>query len=322
MGVLRSGGGATEWIWKGSEGVAGTLEVVVSAPERAWRGLKHTFSIAAYSTGSRLIGEVFESTADPAKYVYRFEPQLDKDTANLVIQPHDKLSILAQLRDPRFHLELLILSEAYENISIFREPPFGRNSAVRKPQRTDIRNDRLREDFANLHMVLSRMLKHPAVKRQLVEGLKDLYEGVSDVVVSAEGGTVPLFFTEGNYSIPATRLSDGTLRYLCLLTILCDPDPPPLICIEEPELGLHPDVLPKLAKLLIEASSRTQLIVTTHSDVLVDLMTELPEAVVVCGKQDGKTTMRRLDRSALSEWLNEYRLGEMWSRGMIGGNRW
>jgi len=66
-----------------------------------------------------------------------------------------------------------------------------------------------------------------------------------------------VIFTEGDFSIPATRLSDGTLRYLCLLAILCDPEPPPLICIEEPELGLHPDILPKLADLLVSASERT-----------------------------------------------------------------
>lgn len=99
-----------------------------------------------------------------------------------------------------------------------------------------------------------------------------------------EGGTVQVFFTEGEFVIPATRLSDGTLRYLCLLAILCDPDPPPLICIEEPELGLHPDVLPKLADHLLAASKYTQLIVTTHSDVLVDAMSETPESIVVCEK--------------------------------------
>ena len=60
-----------------------------------------------------------------------------------------------------------------------------------------------------------------------------------------------------------------------------DPDPPPLICIEEPELGLHPDLLPKLADHLVTASERTQLIVTTHSDILVDALTERPETVVV-----------------------------------------
>lgn len=87
---------------------------------------------------------------------------------------------------------------------------------------------------------------------------------------------------------------DGTLRYLCLLAILCDPEPPPLICLEEPELGLHPDILPKVADLLKAASERTQIIVTSHSDILVDAMTDCPDVVVVCEKHEGKTEMTRL----------------------------
>ena len=99
--------------------------------------------------------------------------------------------------------------------------------------------------------------------------------------------------------MPATRLSDGSLRYLCLLAVLCNPTPPLVVCIEEPELGLHPDIIPEVAKLLVEASSRSQIFVTTHSDVLVDALTETPEAVIVCEKEEGATRMRRLDAEEL-----------------------
>ena len=122
--------------------------------------------------------------------------------------------------------------------------------------------------------------------------------------------------------MPATRLSDGTLRHLCLLAILCHPEPPPLVCIEEPELGLHPDVLPALAGLLREASERSQLIVTTHSDILVDALGETPEAVVVCENRTGATSMQRLELEELARWLEKYSLGELWTRGDIGGTRW
>jgi predicted ATPase len=145
---------------------------------------------------------------------------------------------------------------------------------------------------------------------------------VTDFEPVVEGGTVQVFFSEGDFSVPATRLSDGALRYLCLLAILCDPEPPPLICIEEPELGLHPDILPKVAALLVVASQRTQLIVTTHSDILVDAMTERPEVVVVCEKHEHRTEMRRLKKEDLTKWLAKYRLGELWTRGEIGGTRW
>ena len=113
------------------------------------------------------------------------------------------------------------------------------------------------------------------------------------------------------------------MRYLCLLTVLCHPERMPrIVCIEEPELGLHPDVIPEVAKLLVEASSRCQLFVTTHSDVLVDALTEVPEAVIVCEKVEGATQLNRLDAEQLKPWLDQYRLGELWTRGEIGGNRW
>ena len=131
-----------------------------------------------------------------------------------------------------------------------------------------------------------------------------------------------MFFRESGYAIPATRLSDGTLRYLCLLAILCDPSPPPLVCIEEPELGLHPDILPTIARLLREAAAKTQLVVTTHSDILVDELSETPESVVVCERSDGRTNMKRLESDKLSRWLEKYRLGELWTKGEIGGARW
>src|SRR6266446_9956311 len=183
-------------------------------------------------------------------------------------------------------------------------------------------NDWLEEDFSNLGLFLNRLRRTPKVKIAVLEALRDLYEDFSDFDVSVEGGTVQVFFTEGDFTIPATRLSDGTLRYLCLLAILCDPEPPPLICIEEPELGLHPDILPKLADLLVQSSKRTQLIVTTHSDILVDAMTERPEAVVVCEKHEGQTIMKRQRKEELAKWLEKYRLGQLWIDGQIGGKRW
>ena len=145
---------------------------------------------------------------------------------------------------------------------------------------------------------------------------------MEDFDISVEGGTVQLFLQERDYTIPATRLSDGTIRYICLLGILCHPEPPPLICIEEPELGIHTDILPLLADLIKEASGRTQLIITTHSDVLVDELTDSPESVMICEKDEGSTSIRRLESENLKAWLKKYTLGELWRKGEIGGNRW
>ena len=85
---------------------------------------------------------------------------------------------------------------------------------------------------------------------------------------------------------------------------------------------MHPDMLPGIADMLIEASERTQLFVTTHSDILIDAMTDRPECVVVFDKQDGLTTAQRLNADDLKIWLKDYRLGRLWADGQIGGVRW
>ena len=131
-----------------------------------------------------------------------------------------------------------------------------------------------------------------------------------------------LFVKEsGNRMIPASRLSDGTLRLLGLLAILLHPEPPALIVVEEPELGLRSDVIPHIEELLRRAAERTQIVVTTHSRALVDAMAEQPESIVVCEKNGGESSFERLDGARLKNWLDSYSLGELWSIGELGGNR-
>ena len=154
----------------------------------------------------------------------------------------------------------------------------------------------------NLGLVINRLRTKSKVRQAIIENLKNFYEGAEDIDVIVEGGTVQLYIHESELEVvvPARRLSDGTLNWLALLAILLDPDPPPLICIDEPELGLHPDIIPTLGKLLRDASERTQLIVTTHSTALVDEFTDTPEAVVVCEKENGSTKFTRLESDRLT----------------------
>jgi predicted ATPase len=333
QGVVRLGGGTAEWIWKGDQGRPASVELVVNSPGGK-QPLRHVFAFRAnqqrfHLHEERLESEVGARKQSGAHFYYRFEdghPVIKREgERRRSLAPGSvnlELSILAQRRDPELYPEITYLAESYEKWRIYRDWEFGRDFVFRDPQRTDMRSDRLEEDFLNLGLFLNRLRKTPKIKRAIVEALTDLYEGLTDFETIIGDSTVQVFVSERDFSIPATRLSDGTLRYLCLLAVLCDPEPPPLICIEEPELGLHPDILPKLADLLVAASERTQLIVTTHSDVLVDAMTERPETVVICEKHEGRTEMRRLKKEDLTVWLEKYRLGQLWTRGEIGGTRW
>lgn len=332
--VIRKGGGTVEWIWKGDSDAIASINAVIDNP-KGKQSLRHSISFRQENQSFVLEDEQIENSEPyPGEtrpffyYLYNHGSPVigklnDEGEQNLAKETITRnVSILNQRRDPEHYPVLFDLSEIYENIRIYREWSFGRNVIFRSPQPTDMRNDRLEEDFSNLGMFLNRLFKNPKAKNAVINGLHDFYDAFSDIHFQIEGGTVQIFFIEQEYSIPCSRLSDGTLRYLCLLAILCDPNPPKLICIEEPELGLHPDVIPKLADLLIKASKRTQLIITTHSDILVDAMSELPESILVCEKHSGQTEMVHLNLLELSQWLEKYRLGELWMNGNIGGTRW
>ena len=351
---IRAGGGIHDWIWRGKpEGSSAHIEAIVENPPgsqalRYWLGfaergqrfelteerIENEQIYGGDARASELIEERIENEQIygeyPKPYIYyeqtngraflNYKGEAWRNLRPEEINPEQ--SILAQRKDPDHYPELTYLGETLSRIRIYREWSLGRDSPLRLPQKADLPNDFLQEDGKNLALVLNRFQGEPAVKRRLLDALSKFYEGITDFYVNIEGSTVQLFLQEGDMVIPATRLSDGTLRYLCLLAILCHPQPPPLICIEEPELGLHPDILSTVSRLLLEASKRSQLLVTTHSDLLVDALTNEWWSIVVCEKRDGQTVMRRLDEEKMAAWLEDYRLGELWSSGEIGGNPW
>jgi predicted ATPase len=323
---LRAGGGLQEWIWKGSR--AADPRICVELDASGTPGPSYTLGLDAHSGNVRELmewrgvvnGRRVTSGVRGFRRVLswgdereesRNENKLDVDQS-LLSKPH--------LADGSVVVEAI--SGAFSEMMLYREWPCGRHAAIRRPQPTDARNDQLAPDGSNLGLVLSALRREPAVKDRLLTALRRLYEGITDFEVIVQGGAVQIFLHEGSRSIPATRFSDGTLRYLCLLAVLCHPTPPALVCLEEPELGLHPDILPGLADLMREASERMQLVVTTHSDILVDTLTDTPESIVVCEKDDRGTQLHRLDADKLRDWLHKYRLGELWISGELGGKRW
>ncbi len=235
---------------------------------------------------------------------------------------HDDQSILSQLTGIDSTSFVRLLVKRYRSIRLYRDWHFGRSSPVRNPGSTAAMAESLDEDWSNFIPVLNEIQGVPALKRRLVEQLRDLYDGLNDFYVQVAQDNMILWLYEGDRKVPASRLSDGTVRYMCLLAILLNPTPPPLVCIEEPELGLHPDLVVRVADLLKEASTRMQLVVTTHSDMLLDALSDTPESIVVCSKEEGETVMTRLDAEEMRPYLEEHGLSHWWNSGTLGGRRW
>lgn len=125
--------------------------------------------------------------------------------------------------------------------------------------------------------------------------------------------------TRRNARVPATHLSDGVWRFLGLALRLLGPSRASLLGLETPERDLHPDALPLLAELLRTAAAERPVLVTTHSETLLDCFTDTPEVVCVAARDDESTTFRRVARAT---WPDELSLGAAWRAGHFGVNRW
>ena len=230
-------------------------------------------------------------------------------------------SVLSQRKEPDLYPEVAWLGQQFSGIQTFREWSFGRYAAIRKPQPATLPSDVLTTDALNLGMVLNEM-GHRGHTPEFNRALKRFFPRFERVSTRVIGGTVQFYLHESGLGspVPATRISDGTIRFLALLATLLNPSPPPIVCVEEPELGLHPDALLLIAELLVAASDRMQLIVTTHSDALVSALTEQAESVLVCERIAGATEIRRIESEKIQHWLDRYRLGDLWRIGELGGN--
>jgi predicted ATPase len=364
LAPIRAGGGVGEWLWKGAGKKQGAeIDVTLYYPDGP-QPLRHRIRFNEAGQKFDLEDEVIENEHasnfnDPDPYFYyRYQgghpaintrslvsaeaDQAGQAPTNIVregdeaslpgryqrslrresITPNQ--SILAQKKDADTYPELTYVGEQYRAMMIFREWGFGRNTAPRRAQQTDLPTDFLLEDASNLALVLND-LEHRPGWSTIMEKLREFYDDIESITTKLQGGTVQVYIHEKGLKkapVPATRLSDGMLRYLCMLSILCHPEPPPLICIEEPEMCLHPDVIPALGRLMLDAAQRTQLIVTTHSDALVSSLSEEPESIVVCERDAKGSHLRRLQADQLKTWLEKYSLGDLWRMGELGGTRW
>ncbi len=325
---INFAGDAKDWLWKGREPADSAVIEATIAGGPNGVDLLHRIQIGRQGFRAVVMDESVLDVGGEGGRHFEFDGDsfsvLERGKRRLISPSSFKReeSVLSQLRDPAdgypafSHLE-----KVYEGIRPYRNWNFGPSAPQRREQNVAGRSDLLVDGNDNLTLVLSHF--QGGAKRKLIEVLKKLYGGIVGYDVVVQGGATQLFIEESDgRQIPASRLSDGTLRFLYLLAIFMSPIPASIVMIEEPELGLHPDLIPTLAELLRTASERMQILVTTHSRQLVDALGDEPEAVVVCEREDGESRFERLDGERMKHWLDRYSLGELWSIGELGGNRW
>jgi predicted ATPase len=190
----------------------------------------------------------------------------------------------------------------------------GPNALIRQPVITRY-DTRVAADGQNLVSVLHTFYtRDREFKNEIDRGMKaafgELYERLDFSPVADQRIQLGIWFRGLQRICSAADLSDGTLRFLFLLTILANPEPQPLIAIEEPEVGLHPGMLPIVAEFAADAANRSQVILTTHSPELLDAFRDCCPTTTILGCFDGETKLAVPPADRLETWMKSYRLGE------------
>jgi predicted ATPase len=238
---------------------------------------------------------------------------------------------ITQIRDAASYTTLDKLRRYLANITVHRPFNTDDNSPIRNAQPIGVREaevppTRLSRGGENLTNVLYFMHNEPKYQDYYEEYLATLRRGFpsfEQLIFPADVGQGKTIMAWKDRYMPkraitANLLSDGTLCFMCLLAALYDPEPPSILCIDEPEVSLHPQLIRLLASVLEEASDRMQIIVATHSPDLISALQNADD-VVVAEAEDGWSTLKRLSQKDLQHWLQEYSLGELWESGEIGG---
>ncbi len=226
--------------------------------------------------------------------------------------------------DPNYaHLKIKDIEELFSSFTVFNVYHFHDTSdfaGVKRPN-SEGNYDYLFPDASNLAPFLFRMKeKQPRDFQSIIDVIRLAAPFFDNFKFDInEHGDVKWWWSQigSDYQFNPSQISDGTLRFICLATVMLQPNPPSTILLDEPELGLHPYALVLLAGLIQKASYKTQVIVSTQSASLVDQFQ--PEDIIVVERQNGESKFKRLNKTDLKVWLEDYSLGELWEMNIFGG---
>jgi predicted ATPase len=330
--------GFEEWLYNGSRqnlGIA-NIEAIVNIPGIP-ESVRHQIRLGPAINARASIEESISSSSSEngqfdwyftgsrrSRAVLRGTSTGNKRRERVLGDEYDPFqSILSQIRDIEQYPEITRLSKLYEGFRIYSEWTFGRNSNLRQSTPANRSTTSISESMSDLALALNGLENTPAHEkiRFLLRELKETY---SDYATRVLFGRIGLELVESSSKIPlsAQRLSDGTLRFLALAAILLQENPPPLICLEEPELGMHPDMIRMVGRMIVDASEKTQIIITTHSEQLLTVLQDDFNTLFAFYAGETGSYVRNFTQEEYKDWQEEHTLGELWTSGEFGGNRW
>jgi predicted ATPase len=255
-------------------------------------------------------------TADN-RLIFETESLYESDSCSIIAKGNDE----SQLKNAKQTVANEI-SSTISNWKIYHFHETGENAKVKQLQSVS-NNINLQGDASNLAPYLKRLqTEYPDNYNQIVKTIKMVAPFFKDLVFRDKVENLELEWAEiqnPDRPFKAYMLSDGTLRFICLATLLLQPFDlmPDTILIDEPELGLHPYAINILSSLIQRAGEKKQLIISSQSVELIDNFKS--EDLVIINHDKNRTAFNRLDNDKLNSWLEEYSLSELWKSNLLGG---
>jgi predicted ATPase len=232
-------------------------------------------------------------------------------------------ALFKDITDPDRYFALSTIRKAIADIVVYDYIDTTPSSKIRKPVIPTTEN-KLLSDGSNLPQVLNTLnINDKSNFRIIKKLLQDINESYSNFDFNYIGGNIELMLEEQNLnkSIHVTHISDGTLRFLCLLSILYNDKRGSLVCIDEPEVGLHPDMVLTVTNAIKHAANSSQIFVATHSENLLNNFS-LSSVRVFEKNEKNSTCVNSFSENDFKDWYENFSVGKMWRQGDIGGNRY
>ena len=246
----------------------------------------------------------------------RFEEYKDGDVSGQEL-------VLKQITDPSRYLPSHTIRKAIDSMSIYGYFDTGSSSKLRLPAEFSS-SMKLRKNGDNLAQLLNNFKNNKTlVYDKIEENLSNVNPTYKSIEFPNFGSQLYLSLREKslNKTVGALHISDGTLRFLLLMSIFYNHERGSFVGIDEPESGLHPDMIKSVGDMIKYATSESQIIIATHSPLLLNQF-ELEDVLIFEKDDDNTTIVKKLSESDFSDWEGDFLPGQMWLRGQIGAKRW